>query len=379
MQKKNLQKKKAVIVSILILLVLVIGGMLAYFTDTDTATNIFTIGDDIEISISETGWTNTQNTNMWTKSEAEGLHPGATVSKAPVVNNDSDTTSAYVFAEIVVPCYDSDGDGTVETPLFSLNNVGNGWELIDTSSVDTTNKTITYVYAYAEEVSSELAMTELIHNTSTPAVFSSVTVDSNLTAEGAETASDTPNIVVNAYGIQVDSLSTSDPEEIFDLFATETPSSPSSQVSALSIGDPVEYSTSLNGITLDDWSVFYVDGNYTYLILDDYLLNSALSDSMKSTYNLFTYEVYSVFSTNSREDLVSAMTTKSNWDSLLTGTINGHAVNETRTENVWAMGSPDVELWANSWNVAYPSVLRLVMAMLKKTTFMTGILPLFVQ
>ena len=66
MKKSKMQKKKAVIVSALILLVLVIGGMLAYFTDTDTATNIFTIGDDIEISISETGWTNTQNTNIWT-------------------------------------------------------------------------------------------------------------------------------------------------------------------------------------------------------------------------------------------------------------------------------------------------------------------------
>ena len=38
---------------------------------------------------------------------------------------------------------------------------------------------------------------------------------------------------------------------------------------------------------------------------------------------------------------------------MLTGTINGHTVNETRSEYVFAMGSPDIELWKNSWNAKY--------------------------
>ena len=70
-------------------------------------------------------------------------------------------------------------------------------------------------------------MTSLAPQNSTSAVFSSVTLVSTLTSEQRDTASVT-NIVVNAYGIQTDSLSTSDPEEIFDLFETESPSSPSS-------------------------------------------------------------------------------------------------------------------------------------------------------
>ena len=39
----------------------------------------------------------------------------------------------------------------------------------------------------------------------------------------------------------------------------------------LEIGDIVSYTTSLNGVTLNNWKVFYVDGDYTYIILDDYL------------------------------------------------------------------------------------------------------------
>ena len=123
----------------------------------------------------------------------------------------------------------------------------------------------------------------------------------------------------------------------------------------LKIGDTVNYTTSLNGKTLSNWKVFYVDGDYTYLILDDYLPNEDISTTIKSTHNLGTYGTYSIYANNSREDLVNAMTTKANWDSLLTGTINGHAVNETRTANVWAMGTPTVDLWVNSWNAKYPS------------------------
>lgn len=53
--------------------------------------------------------------------------------------------------------------------------------------------------------------------------------------------------------------------------------------------------------------------------------------------------------------MLSVMTTKSNWNSLLTGTLNEIIpVNETTSENVWAMGSPDIELWVNSWNESYP-------------------------
>ena len=141
-----MKKKKSVLVSGLLLLVLVIGGLLAYFTDTDTATNIFTIGDDVDISLTEEDWENSPGITIWTNLNAEDIFSGEEIESSPQINNESSTKS------------------------------------------------------------------------STTPVYISVTVDPDLTAEQAETLSDSPNIIINAYGIQTDSLSTSDPAEIFALF-----------------------------------------------------------------------------------------------------------------------------------------------------------------
>lgn len=199
-----MNKKKSIAVAAILAVVLLIGGLLAYFTDTDTKTNVFTLGDNVEISLSETAWV---------AANGEGIHPGANIAKNPIITNDSSTTPAYVFAEVIVPCYDSDNDGVADDALFTLDTIRSGWTLIDTSAVDTTAKTITYVYAYG----SSSAMTSLAANASTSAVFSSVTLKSTLTAAQKATAG-TTNIVVNAYGIQTDSLSVSTPTAIYGLF-----------------------------------------------------------------------------------------------------------------------------------------------------------------
>lgn len=124
------------------------------------------------------------------------------------------------------------------------------------------------------------------------------------------------------------------------------------------IGDTVNYSTTLNGETLSDWSVFYVDGDYTYIILDDYLFNSAVSDTMMGTYSMGTNGSYSIAGDVDRNVFISAMTTISNWSDLINnGSINGTALSaEVKSNaNIWANGSPTLELWVNSWNAKYPS------------------------
>ena len=199
-----MNKKKSIAVAAILAVVLLIGGLLAYFTDTDTKTNVFTLGDNVEISLSETAWV---------AANGEGIHPGANIAKNPIITNDSTTTPAYVFAEIIVPCYDSNADGTADDALFTLNSIGSGWTLINTSAVNTTNKTITYVYAYGTNT----AMTALAKNTSTSAVFTSVTLKSTLT-EAQKATAGTTNIVVHAYGIQTDGLGVTAPMAIFGLF-----------------------------------------------------------------------------------------------------------------------------------------------------------------
>ena len=116
----------------------------------------------------------------------------------------------------------------------------------------------------------------------------------------------------------------------------------------LAIGTTINYVTSLNGVELSDWKVFLSDEDYTYLIYDHYLPVSAISITnieISSTYGITTYaDDYSA-------TLVNAMMANSgNWDSLLIGSINGHSVNQTRTTNVWAIGTPTLTLWTNSWN-----------------------------
>ena len=141
---------------------------------------------------------------------------------------------------------------------------------------------------------------------------------------------------------------------IIDGVSLEIPAGKDTNVQ-LSIGDTVNYSTTLNGQTLDGWKLFYIEGDYCYIILDDYLPNSAISNSLKTSYSLSMDGDYGIGGNGSREDLINAMAEKSNWDSLLSGSINGNPVNQTRTTNVWAMGSPDLELWINSWNTMYSS------------------------
>lgn len=123
-----------------------------------------------------------------------------------------------------------------------------------------------------------------------------------------------------------------------------------------SIGDSIIYSTTLNGQILNNWRVFYVEGDYTYIILDDYLPREAINNNMKTTYNLSggAGTTYTIKSTTNGTDLINAITIKSNWNSLLTGTLNGSTIDysETTNPNIFATGAPDINLLAKSWNSA---------------------------
>ena len=211
-----MNRKKTIAAAIVLALVLLIGSMLAYFTDTDKATNVFTLGDEINISVIENNaWTEGTTENQYTNPNAENIHPGATVSKEPSIKNESTTTPAYVFAEVIVPCYASTGT-TADTPLFTLNNIGSGWAKISSDeTANTTDKTITYIYAYASSASGP--MTSLAKEATTTPVFTTVTLAPTLTAEQKATAPSNTNIVVNGYGIQIDNLGSTNPNTIYGM------------------------------------------------------------------------------------------------------------------------------------------------------------------
>ena len=191
-----MNKKKSIAVAIVLALLLFIGGMLAYFTDIDTKTNVFTVGK-IDISLNEPNWD---------AEDAKDIIPGATIDKDPTVKNESKTNSAYVFVTVTVPAKDA------STPFFTYSK-NSAWTEIGTEKY--ADGKITHVYAYG----SNSAMTELETEVSTAAVFNKVTFLSTLTAADLGTVTSL-DIVVNAYGIQTDGVS-SVPETLWDLVKGE--------------------------------------------------------------------------------------------------------------------------------------------------------------
>ena len=140
---------------------------------------------------------------------------------------------------------------------------------------------------------------------------------------------------------------------------TPTPSpspSPAVTITTDNYGDSVNYSTTLNGQTLTNWKIFHKEGNYVWLIYGDYLPNAAVPTSI----GLGTSGTYAVKSSTSRADLITKLTTTSNWSDLINnGSINGTVLsNDVKSDpNVKAMGSPTLELYKNSWNAKYPDTI----------------------
>ncbi len=239
-----MNKKKGIAVAVVLLLILLIGGMLAYFTDSDTEDNVFTLGKNIDIELSESLWDTTDTTGVHgVPDAAEDIHPGTKLPKNPVITNDANAAQAYVFAEVIVPCYDDGYTGTgtitVDQPLFSLDGAPTGtetlrgWTLLRAEDVDTDTRTKTYIYYYGNATD---GMTILEPNTSTDTVFNSITLDSTLTAEEAATAiippanpGDpvvNPEVKVNAYAIQTDGYGNKTPAEIFALYTNQNNPNP---------------------------------------------------------------------------------------------------------------------------------------------------------
>ena len=210
--------KKKIIVAIIVLAIVVsiVGGMLAYFTNTtQEVTNTFTVGDNVSITLTEPTWTSLG------QYQAQGMSIGNTVSKDPTVTNVGEN-NAYVFLKVDVPtyykCVEENSTPTnkrFEMFTYSLNN---GW--VELASLRTENaNSVTHIYAYGDASS----MTALAKN-GTATLFNSVTFldafpyssnysvvstisvpQSPLTTDPAQIPSSS-DIVIKAYAIQTNGL-----------------------------------------------------------------------------------------------------------------------------------------------------------------------------
>lgn len=95
-------KKKSILmaaIAVMLVAVLVVGGTLAYFTDTKSATNTFTVGD-VKIKLDESN-VNDPNGDRVTSNEYTDVFPGIQYKKDPVVTN-TGKNDAYVRAVVTI-------------------------------------------------------------------------------------------------------------------------------------------------------------------------------------------------------------------------------------------------------------------------------------
>ncbi len=204
--------KKKIILAVIVLAIVVamVGGMLAYFTNTtDTLTNTFTVGDNVSITLTEPNWH---------RENGQGLSFGNTVAKDPTVTN-TGSNAAYVFLKVDVPTYYKYTGGAVtKTEMFTYTTQGSGWYEIPSLRTENTNS-VTHIYAYG----TSSAMTSLATGSSAT-LFNNVTfldnfayptnykVVSTITPPASETNDDpalipsSSDIVIKAYAIQTNGL-----------------------------------------------------------------------------------------------------------------------------------------------------------------------------
>lgn len=170
MKGNEIMKKKIVTLSLVVALAAtaVIGGTLAYFTDTDEKTNVLTVGN-VDITLTEPNWDKTGS------KDAEDAYPGEPLAKDPTVTNDG---ANPCFVRVKVEWDENIGPMEYRTG-YESGKLGEGW-------VDGKDG-----YFYYEGV--------LEVGETTDALFDQIVVPVELENDDTDTAY---NVVVSAQAVQ---------------------------------------------------------------------------------------------------------------------------------------------------------------------------------
>lgn len=175
---------------LLLLCVVVIGsltvaGTVAYFADTDAATNTFSIGEvGLTLDEAKVNPDGTVVPNAERVSENEyHLVPGYTYTKDPIVHIDADSSDAWIFVRVVNEIAAIEGGTTVARQMAQ-----NGWTQISDEGV----------YAYERIVS---AGEDIV-------VFESFTIKGDGVDAEKLKEYDGKTITVTGYAVQADGFDT---------------------------------------------------------------------------------------------------------------------------------------------------------------------------
>ena len=141
----NKRRILAISMSLVIVAILAIGATLAYFTDTKTATNTFTMGD-VKIKLDETN-VNDPDGDRVSQNEYD-VYPGAVVKKDPIVHN-TGKNGAYIRATVnvsnwmnLVGAYYPDFEPTFPNEGYKaalnllVGELGEGWSVVGVEAGD---------------------------------------------------------------------------------------------------------------------------------------------------------------------------------------------------------------------------------------------------
>lgn len=223
---KEKKKWKICVLAGLLAALTAIGGVAAYFTDTDTSVTTFTVGK-IEIDLQEPAWEEKEDANAnGIPDEAEKMEPAQTITKDPFVEN-TGTNAAYIFLTVETP-YRSlvtvNADGTKnqekEVALYSYESNTN-WVLLGTTyEMDVDNNYVSEkkLYAYAKEDGNCISLKPGV---STNTLFDTVTMAN--VVEGQMLESQTFEQTIVAYGIQTSNLQVegADAKRIWEIISNQ--------------------------------------------------------------------------------------------------------------------------------------------------------------
>ena len=207
-----MKKKTILVAAIAVMLVaaLVVGGTLAYFTDTKTADNVFTMGN-VKIKLDETNVNDPQGDRV--TENTYNVYPGAVVIKDPIVHN-TGKNAAYIRATVnvsdwmnLVSAYYPDfkeefpRDGYKAALNLLVGELGEGWSVVGVEAGDTF-KIGQFDAKFILKYEGELAAGD-----STTAMFQAVTIPAGIDNANAGSLS---SVKVIAQAIQADGFDTWD-------------------------------------------------------------------------------------------------------------------------------------------------------------------------
>lgn len=190
-------KKKitAIFLCVALVAIAIVGASLAYFTDTKTATNTFTMGD-VKIKLDETSVANPTGDRV--TENTYNVYPGAVVTKDPIVHNIG-KNAAWIRAKVEVKGWVTNREkypnymaGELEDSLqYLIDALGEGWSVVDATAA---NGDVTFVLKYDGMLAAGADTTAMFQQVKVPA--------------GLENNQEFGKITVTAEAIQTDSFAT---------------------------------------------------------------------------------------------------------------------------------------------------------------------------